>query len=154
MAEVVQNSTSHLTDADLKAMAEYLKSIPPESRLRTGLKMLDPTRAKGAALYMDNCGACHQAKGRGWPGLFPSLAGNGAVNASDPVDIIKVVLSGIPQRGDNLRTPMPSFEAGLNNQQIADIVNYVRTSWGNTAMPDVTTSMVAKLRQTSSNGAR
>ena len=152
MAEVVQNSTSYLTNADLKAMAEYLKSIPPESRLRTGLNMPDPTREKGATLYMENCGACHQAKGRGWPGLFPSLAGNGAVNASDSADIIKVVLSGIPQRGDNLR--MPSFETELNNQQIADIVNYVRTSWGNIAMPDVTTSMVAKLRQTSSNSAR
>jgi mono/diheme cytochrome c family protein len=38
---------------------------------------------------------------------------------------------------------MPSFETGLNNQQIADIVKYVRTSWGNTAIPDVTPSMVA-----------
>ena len=70
----------------------------------------------------------------------------------DLVDIIKVVLSGIPQRGGNLR--MPSFETELNNQQIADILNYVRTSWGNIAMPDVTTSMVTNLRQTSSNGAR
>ena len=49
---------------------------------------------------------------------------------------------------------MPSFETELNNQQIADILNYVRTSWGNIAMPDVTTSMVTKLRQTSSNDAR
>jgi mono/diheme cytochrome c family protein len=144
---------SHLTNADLKAMAEYLKSIPPESRLRTGLNMPDPTREKGAKLYIENCAGCHQAKGRGLSGLFPSLAGNGIVNASDPVDIIKIVLSGsIPQRGDNFR--MPSFETELNNQQIADIVNYVRTSWGNIAMPDVTTSMVTNLRQTSSNGAR
>jgi mono/diheme cytochrome c family protein len=148
MAEVVQNSTSYLTDADLKAMAQYLKSIPPESRLRTGLKMPDPTREKGATLYVENCGGCHQAKGRGWSGLFPSLAGNGAVDASDPADIIKMVLSGSAKGG------MPSFEAELNNQQIADIVNYVRTSWGNIAISDVTTSMVAKLRQTSSNGAR
>ena len=153
MAEVVQNSTSYLTDADLNAMAEYLKSIPPESRLRTGLKTPDPTRQEGVKLYLEYCRDCHQAKGRGLSGIIPPLADNGTVNASDPVDIIKIVLSGT-QRGDNLRIPMPSFETYLNDQQIADIVNYVRTSWGNKAVPDVTTSMVAKLRQTSSGGAR
>ena len=48
MAEVVRNSTSHLTDADLAAMAEYLKSIPPNSSLRTGKPVPDPARAQAA----------------------------------------------------------------------------------------------------------
>jgi mono/diheme cytochrome c family protein len=144
MAEVVRNSTGYLTDADLRAMAEYLKSIPPESRLRTGVKAPDPTRQAGATLYMDHCGGCHQAQGRGIAGVFPPLAANGVVVASDPADIYKVVLDGIPQRGGYI--PMPSFAAQLNDQQIADIANYVRTSWGNAAAPDATAATIAKLR--------
>ncbi len=152
MAEVVQNSLSHLTDADLKAMAEYLKSIPPESRLRTGLKAPDPTRQQGATLYMDHCGGCHQALGRGLPGVFPPLAANGVVVANDPADILKVVLGGIPPRGGYV--PMPSFAPQLSDAQITEIANYVRTSWGNGAAPNVTASMVAKLRASETPIAR
>ena len=146
MAEVVRNSLSHLTDADLSSMAEYLKSIPPESRLRTGRRAADPTRARGAALYMDNCGGCHQAMGRGIPGVFPPLAGNGVVVAADPGNILKVVDGGIAARGGYV--PMPSFRDRLTDEQVADIANYVRTSWGNGAQPDVTPAMVAKMRAT------
>jgi mono/diheme cytochrome c family protein len=144
MAEVIRNSLSHLTDVDLKAMAEYLKSIPPESRLRTGRKATDPTRARGATLYMDNCGGCHQALGRGLPGVFPPLAGNGVVVASDPANILKVVDAGIPARGGFI--PMPSFKDQLTDSQVADIANYIRTSWGNAAQPNVTPAMVANMR--------
>ena len=144
MSEVIRNSLSHLTDADLRAMAEYLKSIPPESRLRTGRKSVDPTRARGAALYMDNCGGCHQARGRGLPGVFPPLAGNGVVVARDPANILKVVDAGIPARGGFI--PMPSFKDQLTDRQVADIANYIRTSWGNAAQPNVTPAMVANMR--------
>ena len=145
MAEVVRNSLSYLTDTDLKAMAEYLKSIPADSSLRTGRKRPDATRAQGAALYLDHCGGCHRAKGRGIPGVFPALAGNGVVLAPDPANIFKVVLGGIPALGKY--TPMPSFASQLDDQQIADIANYIRTSWGNTAAPNATASMAAKLRK-------
>ncbi len=144
MAEVVKNSLSHLTGADLQAMAEYLKSIPPESRLRTGRLAADPTKARGAALYMDNCGGCHQATGRGLPGVFPPLAGNGVVVAGDPNDILKVVDGGIAPRGGYI--PMPSFKDKLTDQQVAEIANYIRTSWGNAAQPNVTPESVAKMR--------
>jgi len=144
MAEVVRNSLSHLTDADLKAMAEYLKSIPPESRLRTGRTAVDPTRARGAALYMDNCGGCHQAMGRGIPGVFPPLAGNGVVVAADPGNILKVVDGGIAARGGYIA--MPSFKDRLTDEQVAGIANYIRTSWGNGAQPNATPAMVAKMR--------
>jgi mono/diheme cytochrome c family protein len=147
MAEVVTNSLSHLSDADLAAMAEYLKAIPPNSSLRTGKPAPDPTRVRGATLYMDNCGGCHQAKGRGIPGVFPPLAGNGAVIAPDPSNIIKVVLKGLPPRGAYI--PMPALGSQLDDQQIADIANYVRTSWGNVAAPNSTAAMVAGLRKDS-----
>jgi mono/diheme cytochrome c family protein len=145
MAEVVRNSLRYLTDTDLKAMAEYLKSIPADSSVLTDRNGPDPTRAQGAALYLDHCSGCHQANGRGISGVFPQLAGNGVVLASDPANIFKVVLGGIPALGKY--TAMPSFASQLDDQQIADIANYVRTSWGNTAAPDATASMVAKLRK-------
>ncbi len=144
MAEVVQNSLSHLTDADLHAMAEYLKSLPPDSSLRTGRQRPDPTRAQGAALYMDNCGGCHQATGAGIAGAFPPLAGNAAVIAPDPGNILQAVLNGIPAQFNY--EPMPPFASRLSDQQIADIANYVRSSWGNTAAPNATAAMAARLR--------
>ena len=145
MAEVVRNSTSWLTDADLDAMAEYLKSIPPESPLRTGRIRPDPGRAAAAKAYLDHCGGCHQAKGRGIPGVFPPLAGNGVVVAADPADILKVVLQGIPARNHRMR--MPSFASRLSDAEIAALANYVRTSWGNMAAPNATAAAVGKLRE-------
>jgi len=144
MAEVIRNSLSYLTDADLQAMAEYLKSIPPESTLRTGRVRLDPTRQRGATLYLDHCSGCHQASGRGIPGVFPPLAGNGVAVAADPNNIIKVVDRGIPSRGGMIA--MPAFATRLTDEEVADIANYVRTSWGNRAPPNATSAMVAKLR--------
>jgi mono/diheme cytochrome c family protein len=144
MALVVKNSTSHMTDADLQAMGTYLKDLPANSSLRQGRPAPDPTRAAGATLYLDHCAACHQAGGRGMPGVFPPLAGNGAVLAPDAADILKVVLGGVAAQGKYI--PMPAFAAVLDEAQIAQIANYVRTSWGNAASADVTPAMVARLR--------
>lgn len=145
MALVVKNSTSHLTDADLLAMGLYLKDLPANSSLRRAAPEPDPTRVQDATLYLDHCGACHQAGGRGMPGVFPPLAGNGAVVAPDPADVLKVVLGGIPAQGRYV--PMPGFASVLDDAQVAAIANYVRTSWGNAAPPNATPAMVARLRK-------
>jgi mono/diheme cytochrome c family protein len=144
MAEVVHNSLSDLTDADLSAMAVYLKALPADSVLRTGYGEPDPTLRRGAALYADHCSGCHQPGGGGIAGVFPPLASNGAVLAPDPADILEVVIRGIPARSGYIA--MPSFAATLSDEGIADIANYVRTSFGNAAAPDATPAMVAKLR--------
>ena len=78
--------------------------------------------------------------------MYPPLAGNGVVTASDSANILKVVLGGIPARNGYM--VMPSLAGHLNDQQIADIANYIRTSWGNSAAPNATAAMVAKLRGT------
>jgi mono/diheme cytochrome c family protein len=146
MVEVIQDSTSHLSDNDLKAMAEYLKAIPSNSRLKTRRPLSDPTKEKGASLYSDNCGPCHQSLGRGIPGVFAPLAGSGTVVTPDPADIFRIVLGGIPAQGAN--GPMPAFASQLKDQDIADIANYIRTSWGNAAQPNATAAAVAELRAT------
>jgi mono/diheme cytochrome c family protein len=144
MAEVVHNSLQYLTDTDLRAVAEYLKAIPADSPLRTGRHRPDATRVQGANLYIDHCVGCHQSMGRGIPGVFPPLAGNGVVLASDPADILKIIVLGVPPQSGLIA--MPSFAGSMSDQQIAWLANYVRTSWGNTAAPDATSSMVSTLR--------
>ena len=144
MALVVKNSTSQMSDADLLAMGTYLKDLPANSSLRQGKPAPDPTRAAGATLYLDYCAGCHQAGGRGLPNVFPPLASNGAVVAPDPADVLKVILLGVPQQGKYV--PMPSFAGILNDQQVAQIANYVRSSWGNNASANATPAMVARLR--------
>jgi len=145
MAEYVRTSTSQLSDADLRAMGEYIKSIPAGSRLRTGVKEADPTAQRGAILYLDNCGACHQAKGRGIPGVVPPLVGNGALLGPDPSNVIHVVLEGMQPHG-SYHVAMRSFSEQLTDVQIVDIANYVRTSWGNAAPANATDRAVARLR--------
>jgi mono/diheme cytochrome c family protein len=76
--------------------------------------------------------------------VFPPLAGNPVVLARDPNDIIKVIDNGVPGRG--AYPAMPPFKIQLTDEQVADIANYVRTSWGNAAQPNATSPLVAKLR--------
>jgi mono/diheme cytochrome c family protein len=144
MADFIRDSTSYLTDADRLAMAEYLKSIPPNSRLRTGRVAPDATKQRGAQLYTDYCSSCHQPRGRGMPGAFPPLTGNPEVLAANPINILHIVVRGIPGRTGHIA--MPGFRTQLTDKQIVDIANYVRTSWGNKAPPNATSAMVAKLR--------
>jgi len=143
MAEVVHNSLSYLTEADLRAMAVYLKSIPADTST-AGEGVVETVPPAAAQLYVEHCAACHQAKGRGVPGVFPPLAGNDVVLAPDAANILKVVLGGVSARNGYM--PMPSFAGQLNDQQIADIANYVRTSWGNSAPANVTPQVVQRLR--------
>jgi mono/diheme cytochrome c family protein len=144
MAEVVHNSLSFMTDADLRAMATYLKSIPAESSL-AGRGAAQKVPSQAAVLYVDHCAGCHQAKGRGLPGVFPPLSGNGVVVAPDAANIVKVVLGGVPAKGGYI--PMPSLASQLSDAQIAEIANYVRTNWGNAAPANVTPQAVAELRR-------
>ena len=74
MAEAVSLSTSHMKDADLAAIVAYLKSIPGADHAATPLPAEGPVMQAGAAIYRDQCSACHALNGRGIPQLFPSIA--------------------------------------------------------------------------------
>jgi cytochrome c6 len=90
----------------------------------------------GLQTFMDNCSACHQATGKGIPGAFPALAGNKFVQG-DPKLVVTTLLNG--------RGGMPTFRDELNDAQIASVLSYVRSAWGNTAKP-VTPDFVTKTR--------
>jgi cytochrome c oxidase cbb3-type subunit 2 len=88
----------------------------------------------GKALFTTNCSACHQATGEGLPGAFPPLKGNAAVNDADPTTHIHTVLyglQGVEIGGVVYSSPMPPFGATLSDADIANIIDYERTSWGN-----------------------
>lgn len=90
--------------------------------------------AKGQALFTATCAACHQASGEGLPGVFPPLKGDPTVNNADPTHHIHVVLRGLQGAtigGVAYASPMPPFAATLTDAEIASIINYERSSWGN-----------------------
>lgn len=92
--------------------------------------------ARGESLYAANCSACHQANGEGIPGAFPPLNGNGAVVDVDPTLHIHTVLNGAQGTmidGVQYNSAMPPFASQLGDAEIADIINYERSSWGNQA---------------------
>ncbi|MBO9642608.1 MAG: cytochrome c [Pseudacidovorax sp.] len=138
MAEVVYRSTQHLSDADLQAMALYLKELPqqpappaPAQPPRRNESLL----ARGEKVYAQQCAWCHGDQGQGEPGAFPPLAGNRAVNRANPVNLVQVVRRGgyPPATAGNPRPyGMPPFGHVLSDEEIAAVLSYVRGSWGNT----------------------
>lgn len=87
----------------------------------------DPQRLikDGQPLYAQYCAKCHQPDGSGQPGQVPRLAGNPVVTLEDPIPVITTVVEG---KGN-----MPAFGDQLNDVEIADILSYIRNSWGNQA---------------------
>jgi mono/diheme cytochrome c family protein len=149
MADVVQKSSSSMIDADLRAVATYLKEQPtPKEQSVQPVAASDPAMKAGAAIYADECSACHTLSGKGIPNLFPSLAGSPATQSTDPTSQIRVVLAGT-QSVATARAPtapsMPSFGWVLDDREAAAVLTYIRNSWGNAA-PAVTTDEVAKRR--------
>jgi cytochrome c oxidase cbb3-type subunit 2 len=107
-------------------------SNPNSSAVHSPAGGYDP--AQGASLYTENCSACHQASGEGLPGAFPPLKSNGVVNDDDATEHIHVVLQGLqatPIGGVAYGGVMPPFAATLTDADIAAILDYERTSWGN-----------------------
>lgn len=106
---------------------------------------------RGRDLYLAHCSACHQASGEGVPGVFPPLKGSGVVNKDDAAKHLQMVLNGIQggkAGGVVYPSAMPSFAAALSDADIADVVDYERSSWGNHGKP-VTAAEVAAERSKS-----
>jgi len=151
MALVVQGSTQHMTDADLLAMAVYLQSVaitPPRPAV-TGSAVPMPTSLKaGGVLYDSHCADCHGASGQGVSGAYPALAGNRAVLLNDSSNLIQSVLHGgfAPVTAANPQPfGMPPFVLKLGDQDIAQVLTFVRNAWGNQAKA-VTEQEVNRLR--------
>jgi len=140
MAEVVSGSTQHLSDADLRAMAVYLKALTPtqSESAPPASPSSDLASNRGAKLYEQHCVSCHGDKGEGVPGAYPALAGNRAVTMKSPANLVRIVLEGgfAPSTAGNPRPyGMPPFATTLNNDDTAALLSFVRAAWGNRGSP-------------------
>ncbi len=85
------------------------------------------------------CATCHQQNGEGLPGAFPPLAGGEFANASNPAVPISILLYGfqgpVTVKGQPFNSVMPAYGTGveMSDEEVADVLTYVRSSWGNTA---------------------
>jgi mono/diheme cytochrome c family protein len=148
MGEVVTLSTAFMTDSDLNAIATYLKSLPGKTAGASPLAANDPAMAAGAAIYRDQCSACHGLDGKGVAELFPSVAESSMVRSDDPTTSIRIVLRGVRSVGTKAQPTapgMPSYGKQLDDDQVAAVLSYVRNSWGGAAAA-VTSDQVSKVR--------
>ncbi|MGB9098059.1 c-type cytochrome [Erwinia sp.] len=160
MTDVVEHSLQHLSAEDATAIARYLKSLGARDPNQVGFKQDDAVAKAlwkgddskpGASVYVDSCAACHKTDGSGYQRFFPELRGNAVVQAEDPTSLIHIVLSGatLPgTKGAPSSITMPAFGWRLKDQQVADVVNFIRSSWGNNAKQQVSASDVADVRKT------
>jgi mono/diheme cytochrome c family protein len=140
MNEVVLNSTRHLSEADTRAMAVYLKSLPAagDTGSRPGRKVME----LGAKQYDIHCGTCHLPTGLGSADTGPPLAGSALAQAPDPSSLVDLVINGprIPAHSPSAQWQRPwqsmtPFGQKLSDEQAAALLTYVRNSWGNAAEP-------------------
>tara|TARA_R110000824_G_scaffold52692_4_gene146132 strand:- start:64037 stop:65377 length:1341 start_codon:yes stop_codon:yes gene_type:complete len=156
MVEVVNNSTRHMSDADINAMSVYLSALPAtedegefiydasEAQRLVNLDFSSP----GAQIYYEYCSNCHVTGGNGYYPYQPALAGNPGVLDPNASTLINMTLNGslrIVSSTGPATTDMPYFRLLLNDQQIADVLSYIRSSWGNEASA-VSPEQVARVR--------
>lgn len=155
MFDVVHFSTQYMTDDDMKALSAYLfglDAVPEKSAVLPAPKPVEvaPELAASArGTYTDLCSGCHGAEGQGIPHVVVPLATNASLRINDGRNFVHTVLHGISaQRFPGLERmqPMPSFEDKLTDQQMADLANWARATWGG-QQPDVKPEDVAKVRK-------
>ena len=143
MAEVVYNSLQYLNDDDVRAMAVYLKGLaqggPPE-KASTSLPSAESSLllSFGKSIYDRDCASCHGAVGQGMPPDYPPLAGNQSIQMVSAVNPIRMVLNGgYPPgtSGNPMPHGMPPFAQKLSDDEVAAVVTYIRTAWGNRGEP-------------------
>jgi mono/diheme cytochrome c family protein len=146
MTEAFNNSTQFMSDDDLKAISHFLKSLPGDpardgkpwhyqaAAIATGSPADRTKAAPGAQTFIAKCSFCHGLDGKGRNEWIPALAGAASSLAPVPDSQINITLNGadrvvaadIP---DAYR--MPAYRGQLSDQEIADVVSFVRSSWGN-----------------------
>lgn len=174
MAEAIGFSFSHLEDADLKAIAHYIKSLPPvdagEGKGRTtsrfdqgkpGNALADfrgqgyaagmQGQHKGAQVYSANCASCHGANGEGSAdGYYPSLFHNSATVGK--TNLVATILLGVDRETQAGHVFMPPFGAQANalnhlsDDEVAALANYLQVRFGSGA-PTTRADDVAVIRR-------
>ncbi len=155
MAEVVYDSLQYVSDDDVRAMAVYLKSLPqhgPEAVHTASTNVSHEEKELlfrlGSRIYDAQCASCHGRNGRGKLPEFPPLADNQSIQMTSAVNPIRMVLNGGYPPG-TAKNPapygMPPFAHTLSDYEVAAVVTFIRTAWGNRGTP-VTAKEANELR--------
>ena len=151
MTEAFNNSTQFMQDDDLGAIARYLKSLPGDPQRDGTPWQYQPATVStgpGAHTYATRCASCHGLDGKGQPEWMPPLAGATSALAKESASAINITLNG-SQRVVAAGVPdayrMPAFREQLSDQEIADVLGYMRSTWGNNGGA-VDAKAVGKLR--------
>jgi mono/diheme cytochrome c family protein len=168
MAEAIEHSLQYLSDADLKAIVTYVRSVPAindmadkkpryawgqaaddDAELRgVAAVSVSSNASSGAELFSGNCASCHSASGSGVTGgYYPSLFSNSVVGARDSGNLLMVILNGVQRRGKDDEAFMPGFADHLNDAQIATLANYILKQYGHADVAPVTAEAVKIQRQ-------
>jgi cytochrome c oxidase subunit 2 len=107
------------------APAQVAASVPAVSENPNRKWTADELKALGEKVYAANCVACHQATGKGMPPAFPALDGSKVATGAKAAQIALVL-------GGKQGTAMASF-ARLSDSELAAVITYTRTAWGNKA---------------------
>jgi mono/diheme cytochrome c family protein len=168
MTEAFNNSTQFMTDDDLRAIALYLKSFPGDSQRDGPPWQYDATsnstlalgkrpNTPGAQTFLAKCSFCHGADGRGQGPWIPPLAGSASSMAKENASSINATLNGSPRvvaNGIPDSYRMPPFREQLSDQEIANVLSFVRSSWGNrggAVTPDEVKTLRERTNPASSN---
>lgn len=146
MAEAIELSLSHLTPADLRAMAVYVKTVPAKGARngeqidRNPPALLASTaygpgpgdRADvGRRIFEGSCASCHAWDGQGLQSPYAALRGIRSVNDPEGTNLIQVVLRGSSVTTEQGKAAMPAFGAAYTDTEIAAVANYVLGHFGN-----------------------
>jgi mono/diheme cytochrome c family protein len=151
MAEVVRRGTQYYSNDDLRAVVEYLQSVPQVRDSPTPRPAIDPADlafVRGQKLYADHCADCHGKDGEGAGIAAPRLAGNRVVTMASATNAIRAVLMGgfAPVTAGNPRPyGMPPFAQALGDADAAALMTYIRNAWGNAA-PEVSALAINRER--------
>jgi len=151
MKAVVDDSLSRLPVSDIQDIAAYLQTaVPAKPSAAPMPRAASYSASESAQVYADNCARCHGANGEGVANNFPNLAHNQSVWDGPADNVISMVLGGFQPWHMN-QSSMPAFGQSLSDTQIAAVVNYIRTSWGNSGTADTTGAQAGNLRSLASD---
>ncbi|HEY3861422.1 MAG TPA: cytochrome c [Verrucomicrobiae bacterium] len=135
----------------------YLTYDTPDPVLRSFLRWVmganGDSKSKGRAIFQKICSACHQPDGAGKEGVGPPLADSEWVQAPGGERLVRIVLNGlngpIQVKGKTWNLAMPPWRENLDDEQIALVLNYIRSEWGGPSAAPIKAEVAAAARQQS-----